>query len=147
MTFAGVARFVRSHSEEDLAREQQLVAEFEHQLEDAEWQHRLPAEDATKQWRLLDGSEVTATLQALQTLVDASGVTLTAAKASPSTKNGRQMFLLAGSGRPEQVCGLVAGIERCPRLIVIETGRLAPRAEDTIEFEFGLVTYHRAGAQ
>ncbi|MBL8726928.1 MAG: hypothetical protein JNM25_00765 [Planctomycetes bacterium] len=147
MTFAGVARFVRTQNEAELAREQQLVAEFGRQLEDAEWQRRLPADEANQQWRLLDGSEVTATLQALQTLVDASGVTLVAAKASPSSKGGRQLFLLSGSGRPEQVCQLAAGIERCPRLIVIESGRLAPRSDEVVDFEFGLATYHRGGAQ
>ncbi len=147
ITLAGVARFVRAQNEADLAREQQLVAEFSRQLEGAEWQHRQPGVETGTQWRLLAGSEVTATLQALQTLVDASGVTLVAAKAAPSGKGGRQLFLLTGSGRPEHVCSLVAGIERSPRLIVIETGRLAPRSDEVVDFEFGLATYHRGGAQ
>lgn len=147
MTFAGIAHFARARNEASLDRERQLVAEFGRQLEDAEWRGRMPGEPAPPQWQLLPNSDVTATLQALQALVDQSGIALEAVKAAPAGRNGRQLFLLGGSGRPEQICALVAGIERCTRLIVVETGRLLPRSDETIDFEFGLATYHRGGAE
>lgn len=145
MAFAGVARFTRADREADLLREQQLVADFARKIDAAQWQHQLPTEHATKHWRLLDGAEVTVTLQALQALVDASGVTLVAAKPAPAGKGGRQTYLLAGNGRPEDVCRLLAGIERCERLIVVESGRITPRSEEQVDFELGLATYHRGG--
>lgn len=147
LAFAGVVRLQRTQREGELDRERQLVAEYAQRLEEAQWQQHVPVDTGAPQWRLLDGNEVTATLQELQALVDASGVELQAAKASPSVNAGRQMFLLTGSGRPDQVCALLAGIEKCSRLIVIESGRCTPRPESGIDFEFGLATYHRGGDQ
>lgn len=147
VVFAGLARFTRSDREADLAREQQAVADYARKLEEVQWQHQLPQDQAPQRWQLLDGNEVTGTLQALQALVDASGVTLVATKPAPAGKNGRQAYLLAGSGRPEQVCSLLAGIERCDRLIVVEAGRITPHSDEQIDFELSLATYHRGGDQ
>jgi hypothetical protein len=147
LAFAGVVNMQRTRRAGELERERQLVADYSQRLEDAQWQQRAPVDAKAQQWYLLAGNEVTATLQELQSLVDASGVELQAAKASPSVNAGRQMFLLAGSGRPEQVCALLAGIEKCSRLIVVENGHFTPGADGAIAFEFGLATYHRGGDQ
>lgn len=147
LVFAGVLHVRRTHTAGELARERQLIADYAQRLEDAQWQQRVPVDEKAQQWSLLASNEVTATLQELQSLVDASGVELQAAKAAPSVNAGRQMFLLAGSGRPEQVCALLAGIERCARLIVVENGHVTPRSEGEVDFELGLATYHRGGDQ
>jgi len=141
--FAGVARFVRLERAVDLDRERSLVADYARKLEEAHWRQQAPSEAKTQEWRLLGSGEVTGTLQVLQSLVDSTGVTLVAAKAAPSGKGGRQTYLLTGSGRPEQVCTLLAGIERCSRLVVVENGRITPQAEEIVDFELGLATYHR----
>lgn len=147
VVFAGTARFVRSQRTVELERERALVTDYTRRLEEAHWRQQTPSAVQTTQWQLLSSNEVAATLQVLQSLVDASGVTLVAAKASPSGSSGRQLFLLTGSGSPEQVCSLLVGIERCPRLIVAENGRFTPRSGDAIDFEFGLATYHSGGDQ
>lgn len=145
MVFAGVARLVRWQRESVLEGERTRLAEYRAQVEEAEWRGAVTVESQQPTYRLLEGAEVAATLQVVQTLADGSGVTLVAAKASPTASDGRQLFLLAGRGRPQQLCSLVAAIERHERLIVVESGRVTPRDDQEVEFELGLATWHRGG--
>ena len=96
-------------------------------------------------WRLLTGADVVPTLQRLQQLGDAAGVTLDSQKALRATSEGKQPFALLGRGSPAQVCAFAAAIEQDPRLMVVETGRLLPLSDEHIAFEFGVATYHRGG--
>ena len=145
LTFAGIAHVQRSGCEAEPERER---ARLTTQLARAEQALTLPAplaETTARQWCLLDSAEVATTLQVVQTLVDASGVTLLSAKATPSSSGGRQTFLLTGRARPQQLCELLASIERHDRLMVVETGRVVPGDEAQVDFELGLATWHRDG--
>lgn len=145
LAFAGVARLQRTSAERQLEHERARLAEQLARAEKIEQQPAPQAETLPPRCRLLDGAEVATTLQVVQTLVDACGVTLVSAKATPSPTGGRQTFLLAGRARPEQLCELLASIERHERLMVVETGRLVPGDAAQVEFELGLATWHRDG--
>jgi hypothetical protein len=144
---AGAAFFARQSAERDLASESQRREVLEARIQVAESVE--PRElVATPKWTLAHSSDVSGTLQIIQHLGDASGVSLTGLKAAKSKTDGKQTFQITGVGAPTDVCAFVAAIEQHDRLIVVETGRILPRTETTIVFEIGLSTYHptREGA-
>lgn len=93
-------------------------------------------------WRLLDGPQVVETLQALQVLDEAAGVTIDSLKALVSDDRGKQSFQLIGRGTPDAVCTLLRRIEGAPRLMIVESGKFAPFSEREVAFELGVATYH-----
>jgi hypothetical protein len=147
LALAGIATRSRRQVEGELEHERAAIVGYANELAAAATEPAIAAPPATpaRQWTLLDGAEVASTLQILQALGDAAGVTVTTAKAPPSTTPGRQSFQLNGRGAPQQVCSFLAAIEQHERLIVVESGRLSPGAPGTIQFELGLATHHRGG--
>jgi hypothetical protein len=96
---------------------------------------------------LLDAPDVAGTLQRLQAIGDGDGVTFDGVKAAPSTAGGRQPFQLTVRGTPRQVCSFLATLEQHDRLLVVESGRVAPAPGDTLAVELGVATFHRGGAR
>jgi hypothetical protein len=144
---AGVAFYGRHAAEQELANElvkaESVVREIAARQQGGERQSGAPA----TQWQLLDGPDVPGTLQIVQTLGDAAGITLDSLKAAPSSTVGKQTFQIVARGTPRQVVTFLAGIEQHARLIVVESGKVVPASVDEIGFELGLATYHVGGGQ
>lgn len=87
--------------------------------------------------------DVPATLQVVQAMGDANGVALQTVKAGQSGTAGKQTLQITGTGSSEQICGLLADIERGTPLLVVETGRLAAQPSGQVVVELGLATFHR----
>lgn len=149
VALAGVAFFARRVTDGDLqaqrAQHEQLCLQAEQRAAastDEPAEQPSPATSAAPTWRLLDGPDVVTTLQVLQEVGDAAGVSFDSQKATRSSNEGKQPFTIAGRGTPEQVCAFVAGIERHEHLMIVETGRVLPASDTQIAFEFGVATYH-----
>lgn len=105
-----------------------------------------PAPPAGPRWHLADGPDVVATLQLVQGLGDAAGITFDSLTATRSGTVGRQTFRVSGRATPRGLCAFVAAIEAAERLVVVETGRILPGDEARVAFELGLATcYAEAG--
>ena len=143
---AGVAFVGRQQAERQLQQESDTTSSYAMQLDAARRREREDAAELPKQ-EILDGADVAGTLQVIQSVGDAAGITVQSAKASQSSTAGRQSFQITGRGRPDQVCAFVAGIERHVRLIVVENGRLLPGTAEEVNFELGLATYHKGGGK
>jgi hypothetical protein len=91
---------------------------------------------------LASKADVVVTLQVVQGLGDSAGVVFDSLKAVRGGTVGRQDFTVAGRGTPEQVCQLLASIERQERLLVVESGRIVPTGTPQVSFEFGIAVYH-----
>ena len=147
MALAGVAFLSRQAALEELTNQEHQLRVLQDQLELAAQQPAEPPKVASSKWRLTSGPEVVATMQRLQQLGDANGVTLDGLKAMRSADHGRQSFSVAGHAPPRSVCALIAAIEQDDRLMIIETGRLLPADGEHIAFEFGVATYYSGEQQ
>lgn len=144
---AGAAFLGRQQFGEELAAAKERTASYAFQAERAKAQ-AVPTEAAKQSpWRLLDGPDVTGTMQVIQALGDATGITFGTVKASQSNTAGKQSFQITGRGSPAQVCAFLVGIEKSPRLIVIENGRASPGGQASVAFELGLATFHGVGGK
>ncbi|MBM4063093.1 MAG: hypothetical protein FJ265_18655 [Planctomycetes bacterium] len=144
---AGVAFYGRRKVESDLAREAGRAGDVARQLAaQAQEVVEVPPPPPSR-WRLLDGPDVSGTLQVVQAVGDAAGIEFANVKAGQSNSPGKQSFLIAGHGAPEQVCAFLAGIEQHARLLVVESGRFLPGPANDVGFELGLATYHQGGGQ
>jgi len=144
---AGVTYSARASTIDALSEQQLHLNMLQEQLASARSQPRpAPAPvPLQRRWQLGDGPEIVATMQAVQTLGDAVGVTFEGLKAMRSADNGKQSFSLSGYGTPSEVCAFVAAVEQDDRLMVVETGRLFAGGDDQVAFEIGLATYHQGG--
>lgn len=147
---AGVAHHLRAEVEAGLRAGQQRVADLQSQLavEPEAVTDPGPTDSAAEPaWQLLRGPEVVETMQALQQLGDAAGVTFEEHKALNSADRGRQTFSVSGYGAPAAVCAFLAAIERSKRLMIVETGHVTPGGGGQLAFTFGVATYHSRGMQ
>jgi len=139
---AGVAHLSRQSQQDLIVAEQKRLEQLETNFENARSGGDAAPVQAGAVWRLLHGPDVVATLQQLQAMGDELGVVFETQKAVPSADPDKQPFLLRGRGTAQQVARFVAAVERSPRLMILETGRMTPAGGDQIAFEFGLATYH-----
>lgn len=144
---AGVAFYGRRAAERDLSSEAARAESVAREIVAVrQAQEQRPVESSPR-WQLLDGPDVPGTLQIVQSLGDAAGITLDSVKAAPSSTVGKQTFQIAARGSPRQVATFLASIEQHPRLIVVESGKVVPATATEIGFELGLATYHVGGGQ
>lgn len=144
---AGIAFLSRESARKELVNQEQQLQMLQQQLELAALQPMEPPKVVSRKWRLTTGPEVVATMQELQQLGDANGVTFDGLKAMRSADRGRQSFAVTGHAPPHNVCALIAAIEQDDRLMIIETGRLLPAGGEHIAFEFGVATYYSGEQQ
>lgn len=146
---AGAVRFVRDDARKALDAEQQRAVALQRQLESQQERAASVDEQAPEptRWRLLDGPDVAATMEAINALGVEAHVTFDVIKAATSNVAGKQTFQLSGHGTATQVCEFLAAIEQHTRLIVVESGRMMPGGDEQIAFDLGLATYHRGGAR
>jgi hypothetical protein len=91
---------------------------------------------------LASKADVVVTLQVVQGLGDSAGDREVLAADGASTHGLEAVEDHAGRGTPEQVCQLLASIERQERLLVVESGRIVPTGTPQVSFEFGIAVYH-----
>jgi hypothetical protein len=145
---AGVAFYAKQSTVTSLASEREQLRMLQDQLAQEVPQPGPAAEvRPVARWQLLTGPDVVATMQELQRLGDEAGVVFDGQKAMRSADGGKQSFLIAGHGKPSDVCGFVAAVEQTDRLMIVETGRLLPGGGDQVAFELGVATYHEGGKQ
>jgi hypothetical protein len=149
---AGVVHWWRGELDQELAAGQheveRLRGDLARQVEASAASAPAPtAAPAGPRWQLLDGPDVAATLERLNRLGVDHKVAFETVKAVQSNTQGKQSFLLAGRGTPQQVCEFVAAIEQDDRLVIVETGRVMPGGGEQISFEFGVATYHKGGTR
>ncbi len=142
---AGTSFFARRQCEQELRSEHERAINLGQQIDEAQSQKTEQPPKRSSRWQLLEEPDVASTMQVIQTLGDAAGITFDSVKAAQSNTVGKQSFQIAGRGSPEQVCDFVTRIEQDARLVVVEGGRLLPGGERRLAFELGLATYH-AGA-
>lgn len=145
---AGVAFYGRRAVERNLAEETATAESLAREI--AAVRHRQaqrPSGDSKPAWQLLDAPDVPGTLQIVQALGDAAGITLDSVKAAPSNTVGKQTFQIGARGTPRQVATFLTGIEQHTRLIVVESGKVLPYSATEVGFELGLATYHAGGGQ
>lgn len=140
---AGVAYFSKQSVADEIQSQQAELETLQQQLESTK---QAEVENATKgsagRCQLLAGPEVVITMQKVQSLADAAGISIDGLKAIRSAESGKQSFALSGHGQPRVVCDFLAAIEVDDRLMIVETGRLLPAGEKNVAFELGLATYH-----
>lgn len=147
LIFAGVACWTRGAAQRDADNERAATENYAAHLAAAVERSSTSPDARVPHATLLPSADVAGTLCALQTLSDSVGVTMVSANASQSNTVGRQAFVIAGRGTPEQLCAFVAGLEQHERLIVIENGKITPGTADEVNFELGLSTYHAGGGK
>jgi len=144
---ASVAFYGRRQQDEQLRVARDGLNSLSVQVESAKAQATPAPQPSEVEWSLLENADVTGTLQIVQGLGDAAGITFANVKAAQSSTAGQQSFQIAGSGTPAQICAFVASIEQHARLIVVENGRFLPSTGEQIGFDLGLATYHTGGGQ
>lgn len=144
---AGVAGYGRKQADGLLGAARAGVNALTMQVENGKLQAVPEPVPGDSKWSLLENADVSGTLQIVQGLGDAAGITIANAKAGQSATIGRQSFQISGTGTPAQVCTFIASVEGNARLIVVESGRFLPECSEEITFELGLATYHTGGGQ
>ncbi|MFY9344414.1 MAG: hypothetical protein WAT39_18115 [Planctomycetota bacterium] len=143
----GTAWFLRHGAQCDVAAARLANTDLQRRLAEAPAAPAVETVPEPSRWRLLEGPDVAGTMQSLQGIGDATGVTFDGIKAAQSTTPGRQSFQLNLRGTPVQVCTFLAAVEQHERLLVIETGRVMPGGGEQLALEIGVATYHQAGGQ
>ena len=140
---AGIAHLVRRSSDRELDGVLRQVESLQQLVTRPQAEPETPAATHMPRWRLPDGPDVVATLQAVQQCGDATDVAFDSLIATRSETVGKQTFTATGRTAPERLCALVAALEAAERLIVVEGGRLSPADEARVAFELQLATWHR----
>lgn len=143
---AGVTLVTRLSTEREARAERRTTAEYAAQLASLQSGAASP-KSVARHVTLLANPDVAGTLRVLQATGDTVGVTLTSVRSLPETTPGRQVFTITGRGAPEQVCAFLADVETNERLMVIETGKVAPGTAGEVLFELGLSTHHAGGVK
>lgn len=142
-TLAGVAHLSRRSLQGQIESEKGRLSELEASFQEAQQRGKSAGKEPNgPSWTLLAGPDVVATLQQLQVMGDAFGVTFDKQTVVRSADHGKQSFVLAGHATPLQLARFVSAVELSPRLMILETGRVAPAGGDQVAFEFGMATYH-----
>lgn len=95
--------------------------------------------------QLAEQPDVAGAMQCLQDLADAAGVALDHVAATPSRSEGKQSLRITGRGAPAATCALLAAIERQPRLLVVEGGRVVAADGAALGFELTIAAWYAAG--
>lgn len=144
---AGAAWYLRHDARGQLTAAMARNIELQQQADRAMPAPVVETKQEPKQLRLPETNDVTGTMQLLEGLCDAAGVSVDALKAMPSNTPGKQPFQVAVRGAPQQVCALLATIEQHERMLVIESGRVITGGADALVVEFAVATWHLGGAK
>ncbi|MEQ1633791.1 MAG: hypothetical protein ABL997_15530 [Planctomycetota bacterium] len=145
LAVAGMSYWSRRTAERDLSTQQAQLDFVTEQIERAKRQaDEPPPKIANVTQQLLPGPDVAGTLQLVQTIADACELQLGSVKAAQSATAGKQSYQISGIGTPDEVCRFLSGLEEHQRLVIVESGRVAPGTETEIAFELGLATYHES---
>lgn len=146
---AGVIFWLRDATEQSVEATRRRVGELEEHLAELEMKHeeQVAVPVPVSRWRIADAADVSGTLQIVQAAGDAAGVEISGLGATQSKTPGRQTFVIAGAGRPQAVCELIAALEQRDTLILVESGRILPATADTVAFEFGLAAPYAMTAE
>lgn len=143
---AGVTWWLREDADRALSRATANNVDLRRRAEDPPAAPSVEAVQSSSRWRLHEGNDVPATMQLLESICDGEGVAVDSIKAATTNTPGRQSFVLAVRGSPQAVCSLLVALERHDRLLVVETGRMRPGAEDTVTAELGIAASYQGGA-